>query len=248
VAAAVGVPSRSKTQSVILARLSPDNPSFFNPMKLHSSLCSVRVLPVVCAVVGLLGVSSLSAQLAASPTPATSKAADGKTPVIPGTVAVPVVPDPDEVVKLTPFVVETDTDKGYQSASTLAGTRLRTELRDVGAAISVVNAQFLADTGSTNTKDILVYTTGTEASGPGGNFSGVSTGNNFSNAEANLQSPNVSTRVRGLSGADLTRDFFPTDIGLDSYNTERVDISRGANAILFGLGSPAGIINNQLKT
>ena len=34
---------------------------------------------------------------------------------------------------------------------------------------------------------------------------------------------------------------------MDSYNTERVDISRGANAILFGLGSPAGIINNQLK-
>jgi hypothetical protein len=34
---------------------------------------------------------------------------------------------------------------------------------------------------------------------------------------------------------------------MDSYNTERVDISRGANAILFGLGSPAGIINNQLR-
>lgn len=152
---------------------------------------------------------SLSAQLAAPPAPAATKAAEGKPTAIPGSVAAPVVPDSDEVVKLSPFVIETDTDKGYQSASTLAGTRLHTELRDVGAAISVVNAQFLADTGSTNTKDMLVYTTGTEASGPGGNYSGVSTGNNFSNAEANLQSPNVSTRMRGLSGADLTRDFFP---------------------------------------
>jgi len=153
----------------------------------------------------------------------------------------------ETVIKLMPFVVAADADRGYQSTSTLAGTRLRTELRDVGAAISVVNAQFLADTASTNAKDLLVYTTGTEAAGMGGNFSGMSTGNGFSNAEDGLVSPNQATRVRGLSGADLTRDFFSTDIGMDSYNTERVDISRGANAILFGLGSPAGIINNQLK-
>jgi len=201
----------------------------------------------LAASAGLALTTVLSAQIAATnPSPAT-KTAEGKKPPVPETTIASAEVAADEVVKLSPFVVETDTDRGYQSASTLAGTRLRTELRDVGAAISVVNAQFLADTGSTNTKDILVYTTGTEASGIGGNFSGVATGNNFSNAEANLQNPNVSTRVRGLSGADLTRDFFPTDIGLDSYNTERVDISRGANAILFGLGSPAGIINNQLK-
>ena len=216
-------------------------------MQTHPRLRSALFPRWLAASAGLALTTVLSAQIAATnPSPAT-KTAEGKKPPVPETTIASAEVAADEVVKLSPFVVETDTDKGYQSASTLAGTRLRTELRDVGAAISVVNAQFLADTGSTNTKDILVYTTGTEASGIGGNFSGVATGNNFSNAEANLQNPNVSTRVRGLSGADLTRDFFPTDIGLDSYNTERVDISRGANAILFGLGSPAGIINNQLK-
>jgi outer membrane receptor protein involved in Fe transport len=155
--------------------------------------------------------------------------------------------DEEDVVQLAPFTVEAATDRGYQATSTLAGTRLRTELRDVGAAISVVNAQFLADTASTNAKDVLVYTTGTEAAGMGGNYSGTTGGQGFSNPEDGLVSPNSMTRVRGLSGADLTRDFFSTDIGMDSYNTERIDISRGANAILFGLGSPAGIINNQLK-
>lgn len=152
-----------------------------------------------------------------------------------------------DVVQLAPFTVEADKDRGYQATSTLAGTRLRTELRDVGAAISVVNAQFLADTASTNAKDVLVYTTGTEAGGMGGNYSGTTGGQGFTNPEDGLVSPNSMTRVRGLAGADLTRDFFSTDIGMDSYNTERIDISRGANAILFGLGSPAGIINNQLK-
>ncbi|ACB77041.1 TonB-dependent receptor plug domain-containing protein [Opitutus terrae] len=153
----------------------------------------------------------------------------------------------DEPLVLSPFVVSSERDTGYQASSTLAGTRLRTELRDVGAAVSVVTSQFLADTQSTTAKDFLIYTTNTEAGGAGGNFSGVSSGN-FSNPEGMFASPHQSTRVRGLAGADLTRDFFPTNIAMDSYNTERVDISRGANAILFGLGSPAGIINNQLKT
>ncbi|MBI5688704.1 MAG: TonB-dependent receptor plug domain-containing protein [Verrucomicrobia bacterium] len=160
----------------------------------------------------------------------------------------PTVPSADETVTLTPFVVEDTQDRGYAATSTLAGTRLRTDLRDVGAAISVVTQQFMLDTASTNVRDLLVYTTNTEAGGFEGNFSGVDTGNRFSSAEATLQSPQNSTRVRGLAGADLTRDFFLTNIPMDSYNTERVDISRGANAILFGLGSPAGIINNQLKT
>jgi outer membrane receptor protein involved in Fe transport len=163
----------------------------------------------------------------------------------------PVVPTPtaaEEPVKLTPFVVAESEDRGYAAATTLAGTRLRTDLRDVGAAISVVTGQFMTDTASTNIRDLLVYTTNTEAGGFEGNFSGVDTGNKFSSAEATLQSPQNSTRVRGLAGADLTRDFFLTAIPMDSYNTERVDISRGANAILFGLGSPAGIINNQLKS
>jgi hypothetical protein len=54
------------------------------------------------------------------------------------------------------------------------------------------------------------------------------------------------TRVRGLSSADSTRDFFSTGVPLDGYNVERLEISRGPNAMLFGLGSPSGIINSSL--
>ncbi|MCX6955679.1 MAG: TonB-dependent receptor, partial [Verrucomicrobia bacterium] len=110
-------------------------------------------------------------------------------------------PSGEETVKLTPFVVESEKDNGYAATSTLAGTRLRTDLKDVGAAISVVTQQFMLDTGSTNARDILIYTTGTEVGGFEGNFSGVSTGNGFSSAENTLQSPSQSTRVRGLAGA-----------------------------------------------
>src|SRR5262249_7040375 len=42
----------------------------------------------------------------------------------------------DETIKLTPFEVTASTDVGYQATETLAGTRIRTDLRDVGSAIS----------------------------------------------------------------------------------------------------------------
>jgi outer membrane receptor protein involved in Fe transport len=152
--------------------------------------------------------------------------------------------DDESIVTLSPFVVEGTEDDGYFAKSTLAGTRIRTELRDVGAAISVVTPKFLQDTNSKSSADLLVYTTGTEVAGQGGNFAGGGDGPVISSA---FDSPVAGTRVRGLAAADNLRDFFLTDIPWDSYNTGRVDLQRGPNSILFGIGSPAGIINNSIN-
>ncbi len=154
--------------------------------------------------------------------------------------------DGEDIVELSPFEVVSSQDRGYAATSSLAGSRLNMRLRDVASAISVVTPEFLKDTGSTNLQSLLVYTTGTEVTGIGGNFYG---GNADDNAYRNqmLANPQSGTRVRGLNTADLTRDFFVTSIPMDAYNTSRVDIQRGPNSILFGLGSPAGIINNTLK-
>ena len=154
--------------------------------------------------------------------------------------------DEDEVYDLSPFEVSEDEDIGYLATSTLAGSRLKTDLRDLGSAIQVVTKEFMEDTGSTDIKGILVYTTNTEVGGIDGNYSGTSTAGGQTTERRVLQNPSGSTRVRGLNTADLTREFFATDIPMDSYNTSRVDIQRGPNSILFGLGSPAGIINNSL--
>jgi len=153
------------------------------------------------------------------------------------------VPEPETLV-LSPFTVTADEDDGYLARNTLAGTRVRTELKDVGSAVSVVTSQFLRDTNSKNSADLLVYTTGTEVSGEAGNFAGGGDGPQISSF---FNSPVAGTRVRGLAQADNLRDFFLTDIPWDSYNTGRVDLQRGANSILFGIGSPAGIINNSLN-
>ena len=151
----------------------------------------------------------------------------------------------EEVVKLNPFEVSATGNAGYQATDTLAGARIRTELRDLGSAITVVTQQFLRDTGATNNATLLQYTTSTEVGGTGGNFAGV--GDSALVSDQNQrQSPNNTTRVRGLVSADNTRDFYLTDIPWDSYNNNRIDIQRGANSLLFGNGSGAGIINGTL--
>jgi hypothetical protein len=140
---------------------------------------------------------------------------------------------------LNPFVVDASEDKGsYRATSTLAGTRVRTDLKDVASAISVVTAQFLQDTGAKNASDLLVYTPSTEVAGLRGNFSGAA-----GSAVAQENTVSATTRVRGLDQADNTRDYFITDIPWDAFDVGRVDLQRGPNSILFGSGSPAGIIN-----
>ncbi|MEO7598983.1 MAG: TonB-dependent receptor, partial [Opitutus sp.] len=125
----------------------------------------------------------------------------------------------DEVIQLSPFVVSSEEDRGYRATSTLAGTRIRTDLKDVGSALSVITTQFLKDTGARNSEDLLVYTTGTEVAGVGGNFSSVTgQGQTTLNDAQTLLRPNTQNRIRGLRGADNARDFFLTDIPWDSYN------------------------------
>lgn len=149
----------------------------------------------------------------------------------------------EEVVVLSPFTVSSERDRGYQATDTLAGTRIRTDLADIGSAISVVTKEFMDDLGAVNNETLLAYTVNTEVSGPRGNFSGAATGPTEANETAAFGNPNSANRIRGLTSADSTRNFFLTSVAWDGYNVSRVDLQRGPNAILFGLGSPAGVIN-----
>ena len=185
------------------------------------------------------------------PPPAQSKAADPAEPkaaplTAPKASRATDSASENEVIKMNRFIVTAEEDTGYRATSTLAGTRIKTDLRDVGSAVSVVTEQFLRDTGATNNESLLVYTPGTEIGGTTGNFSAVPP-DRSPNETPTLIRPNTNNRVRGLSSADNTRDFYLTDIPWDSYNTGRIDLQRGPNSILFGLGNPSGIINAGLN-
>jgi Outer membrane receptor proteins, mostly Fe transport len=154
----------------------------------------------------------------------------------------------DETVVLSPFVVSSEREDGYQAMSTLVGTRLSTPLSELGASVSVYTKDFLADINATSANELLVFATGMEAAGTQGNYSGAA--NDINAAETNGDEPRTqpqnATRTRGLASPNYTRGLFATSIPMDSYNTESVTISRGPNAVLFGVGSPAGVVDTGL--
>ncbi|MGH7946050.1 MAG: TonB-dependent receptor plug domain-containing protein, partial [Opitutaceae bacterium] len=157
-------------------------------------------------------------------------------------------PKPDEVVVLSPFVVNTEKDTGYAATNTLAGTRLNTSLKDIGSSISIYTKNFLTDLGATNANELLIYATGMEAAGAQGNFSGLASNINTPTVvgDSVRTFPQGATRTRGLSSPNFTRGLFNTSIPIDSFNTETVTVNRGPNAILFGVGSPAGVVDTTL--
>jgi len=158
----------------------------------------------------------------------------------------PKAPTPaEETIVLSPFTVQTSTDVGYEASSSLAGTGLNTKLTDLGASVSVVTSKFFEDTGSKNLADVLVYQANMEVRGFGGNLSGASPAGGGVTSEPSLGNGPTGTRVRGLAEATQARNFYRSIIPMDGYNADRVEINRGANALLFGVGSPAGIINTS---
>ncbi|MDG2168614.1 MAG: hypothetical protein P8L44_11905 [Opitutales bacterium] len=56
----------------------------------------------------------------------------------------------EEVFELSPFAVDASGDTGYRATSTIAGSRLNTQLRDVAASVTVLTDEFLDDLGATD--------------------------------------------------------------------------------------------------
>src|SRR5687768_16193187 len=84
----------------------------------------------------LLGGFALAAATLAQPTP-------------PAPAAAPPTPPSNEVIELTPFIVDTTKDRGYQAANTLSGSRLNSSLHDTPASVSVWTKEFIQDVGLT---------------------------------------------------------------------------------------------------
>ncbi len=137
-------------------------------------------------------------------------------------------------VKLSPFEVRTDTDTGYLAAGTLAGSRLNTSLIDTPASISVMTRDFINDIAATNVTEALTYALNAERDTSDG------TGNPTGSGD-------LPVSIRGFGSSSLGRNYFQWGLESDTYNTERLDFSRGPNSILFGTGGPGGIINTTTK-
>ncbi len=156
---------------------------------------------------------------------------------VPPTPATPVAKE--AVVTLSPFEVSVAQDNGYASQDTLAGSRLRTNLKDIAAAISPMTAEFLRDIAATNIESAMEYGVGTRVETDDARAAGP-VGDGYNDSFRSI-------RIRGLPGGGRSLNFFGAPGEIDVYMTDRIELSRGPNSILYGFGSPAGRINVTSK-
>ncbi len=147
----------------------------------------------------------------------------------------------NEIFELSPFTVQTtEGSDGYHVTDTLAGSRLRANVKDIGAAITILSKDYMDDLGASDIMEVASFLPSTEAETTQGG----------PNDGAGIFRHNR-VRIRGLFSESVARNYFSAPIGeymppSDGYNTDRVTLSAGANSILFGSANPAGIINTQV--
>jgi hypothetical protein len=146
----------------------------------------------------------------------------------------------DAVMQLSPFEVTGTQDRGYLATNSLSGTRLNSKLEDLGASITVVTKQQLLDTAAVDINDVFAYESNTEGMRQYTEYS-LEGGYN----ETTTLNPQSSNRVRGLGSANMAVSNFTASstIPIDTYNVDAVEISRGPNANIFGLGGGSGTVN-----
>ena len=169
---------------------------------------------------------------------AAMKADMEKAAAVPVTSAAPADKD---VIELSPFEVNGADDKGYAASNTLAGTRINSKLEDIAGSVSVVTKQQLIDTAAIDINDIFMYEVGTEGTRQFTDLTSDGRGD-YDNVAGN---PTGSNRVRGLSAANIAVDGFAasSSIPIDTYNISAVEIARGANSSLAGVGEAGGTVN-----
>src|SRR5512137_1320374 len=131
------------------------------------------------------------------------------------------VAKPGEVVELNPFVVAAGTQDGYIASESVTGTRMRTPIKDLTFGVNVVTSEFL--------EDFAFFEIGE-------NFAYTSSLSSFDNGGGNVN-------MRGYGATSFLRNGF-LRLGLvDRVNVDRIEILKGPAASMYGMTTPAGMVN-----
>ena len=152
---------------------------------------------------------------------------------------VPTKPAPatDEPVTLSVFEVTAGSDRGYAASTAMSGTRTNEKLENLPNSISVLNSEFLSDLGITDFFQAVEFAVGAD---------NVYNDNMQVGAVVGARSGNQ-INFRGLPSVRQLKDGFPTYTPQDTFNTERIEISRGPGGIAYGDTDATGVINISTK-
>lgn len=137
----------------------------------------------------------------------------------------------EEPITLSVFEVRSEQVGRYQVSEAASGGRIRADLMDTPASISVITKELLSDVAAERLLDALKYT------------SGVTEG----------ITPNGLERVtlRGFQSDFTVMDGFRTGAGQMNFDPaimERIEVMKGPNAVLQPQGTPGGTVNAVTKS
>jgi iron complex outermembrane receptor protein len=120
---------------------------------------------------------------------------------------------------------------GYVAKRSATATKTDTKLSETPQSVTVVTREQMLDQGVTNLQDALGYAAGVRSDAYG------------------IDSRTDSVRVRGsdaveyLDGIRKSYGYYTSNIRSDPFLLERIEVLRGASAMLYGQGSTGGVLN-----
>lgn len=164
--------------------------------------------------------------------------------------------DEKDVFELSPFEVSVDGDMGYLSTNATSGTSLNTAIRDLPMPLEVINSELIGDLQATDLDEALEYSAGVYNQSFE-NSSGANEGSfsDRSPSSTNLNSSFTNTiSLRGYTVPNSQRFGFRVGAIVPAYNvvlggstdtitTERIEVVRGPQALLYGINVLSGVVN-----
>jgi outer membrane receptor protein involved in Fe transport len=149
--------------------------------------------------------------------------------------ATPASGDDEDVIQLGVFDVRAERDEGYMATNVESATRLDAAIVDIPQNITVFNEEFLKDVLATTIDDVVMFDATVNVYGDGW-------GDDYTMRGMGGDSV-------GGAGATFYNGFEQqSGRGLQTLvNTQRVEILKGPNAVLYGQGAFGGTINRTSK-
>lgn len=136
----------------------------------------------------------------------------------------------DQINVVAPKVSDTQPVKGYQAKKSNAATKTDTLLRDVPQAVSIITQDLIQDQAIQSIAEAIRYVPGVQSTQGEGN------------RDALVLRGNQTT-------GDLFVDGLRDDVQTyrDLYNTDRIEVLKGPNGMIFGRGGAGGVVNRVSK-
>jgi catecholate siderophore receptor len=139
----------------------------------------------------------------------------------------------EEAVTLAAFEVTADPEDSYEALNTSGVTGTNRSIRSLPMTMNVYTRTFIDELNATDISDLLKFT-------PNVTYSLDAVG-------GGTQSPEQ-FRLRGLtSKEERRRNGFVSLSRSDVFSTERLEVLRGAQALLYGQGVSSGAVNTVTK-